>query len=880
VAICIASSALTSTAGTLIDAAFADVPVTGKTGFAATGVTTNDFWNTVDVNVQIVGNQGSILGLEFVDGTASGAGLSVAGTEAGGFYALNNGASDPMYGTYVFPYAAGNIILTITNLANGVYDFYFYGHGAADDENSIFQLASGSQNYGSEATTNGSGWLSPLWQEGVQYVEFTNVPVLAGHSVSVTVEPGASKYPVLSGLQMVAVSNGPLPFILTAPLSQDVVQGEEAVLGVLAGGPGEMAYQWQFNNAHIPGATNINYRLTNAQPANAGYYSLIVANSYGSVTSAVAALNVIVPVSKTIDVAFTGAPVTSKTGFAATGTASNDFWNTYDVHLPALTNLQFADGTASGAGLSEANISLVYDNGSPDPMYGVYVYSSSNIILTVTNLSAGSYDFYLYGHGDVDPENGVFQVTVGSRDYGTEATTNGPAWQSLVWEEGVQFVEFTNVTVVSGETVTITVDAEPIGGAVLGGLQMAYIALPPPKPFIADQPSNETVFETLTATFTVFAGGEEPLAYQWFFNNAAIPDATNSSYSVTNAQPADQGGYSVVVTNANGSATSIVATLSVNLLPINLIDVAFTFNTVSSKTGFAATGVSANDFWNTFETFSTREKSDLKFVDGTLSGVNLSEANVWSVETNGASDPMYGNYADASTNIILEVYDLPAGSYDFYLYGHGASDNEDGVFQLKVGSLNCGTQATTLGSGWLSSVWQEGVQYVEFRGVSVAAGQVVGITAELGANGNSGNSAIAVLSGLQMAYKSASPSGPVIINQPASQMTYQTVAAAFSVFADGAQPLSYQWLFKGFNISGANSSTYTVTNAQEANVGDYSVIITNQYGSVTSAAAALNISAPPSTVIDLDFTLADKTGFAAAGVSSNDYWNNFPLSSG
>jgi hypothetical protein len=53
-----------------------------------------------------------------------------------------------------------------------------------------------------------------------------------------------------------------------------------------------------------------------------------------------------------IDVDFTSASVTSKTGFAATGLTTNDFWNTYTLFSEALPNLKFVDGTSSDAGLT------------------------------------------------------------------------------------------------------------------------------------------------------------------------------------------------------------------------------------------------------------------------------------------------------------------------------------------------------------------------------------------------------------------------------------------------------------------------------------------------------------------------------------------------
>ena len=46
-----------------------------------------------------------------------------------------------------------------------------------------------------------------------------------------------------------------------------------------------------------------------------------------------------------------------------------------------------------------------------------------------------------------------------------------------------------------------------------------------------------------------------PLAYQWYFGSNSIPGATNTLLTLTNVGFAQAGNYSVVITNAYGSAT-------------------------------------------------------------------------------------------------------------------------------------------------------------------------------------------------------------------------------------------------------------------------------------------------------------------------------------
>ncbi|NLF40050.1 hypothetical protein GX586_11430 [bacterium] len=82
-----------------------------------------------------------------------------------------------------------------------------------------------------------------------------------------------------------------------------------------------------------------------------------------------------------------------------------------------------------------------------------------------------------------------------------------------------------------------------------------------PLPRIVRQPQG----------FIVDAGGpvklrvraEQAAFYQWRKDNAAIPGATNEDFSIASAQPPDEGGYDVIVSNALGGVTSAQASLNV-----------------------------------------------------------------------------------------------------------------------------------------------------------------------------------------------------------------------------------------------------------------------------------------------------------------------------
>lgn len=86
-------------------------------------------------------------------------------------------------------------------------------------------------------------------------------------------------------------------------------------------------------------------------------------------------------------------------------------------------------------------------------------------------------------------------------------------------------------------------------------------------PQISRQPLHRTVDTGHATQFTVTATGDAPLAYQWWHNGAAIPGATDSHYSITNAQAGDAGDYALVVENFAGAVTSRVVSLTVYPLP-------------------------------------------------------------------------------------------------------------------------------------------------------------------------------------------------------------------------------------------------------------------------------------------------------------------------
>src|SRR5204862_2992253 len=119
-------------------------------------------------------------------------------------------------------------------------------------------------------------------------------------------------------------------------------------------------------------------------------------------------------------------------------------------------------------------------------------------------------------------------------------------------------------------------------------------------PTIITQPASQTAFVSDTVNFTVSATGTQPFAYQWRFKGTNIANATTSALVLPHVQLSDAGAYSVIVSNTVGITNSSDATLTVNQVPgVNLLNVNFgAYDRV--KVGFAATGLTTNDFWNNY----------------------------------------------------------------------------------------------------------------------------------------------------------------------------------------------------------------------------------------------------------------------------------------
>ena len=447
------------------------------------------------------------------------------------------------------------------------------------------------------------------------------VQIADAGNYSVVVNNG---YGSATGSVVVTVQSG-APTIVQQPQGQTRYIGDTVAFAITALGSQPLSYQWYFNGGPVPGATTSSYTLTGVQPGEVGTYSCLVSNSPGQTNSAGAPLNVLGTAPEaTFCADFNNDPSGSVSFFGSAqwvppgGANSTGFVSLTEnvnfqsgaavfkeiqpggslVSFRASMNVQIGGGSwtpADGFSFSFARTndpvlldgqSFVFapDESAPAPEEG-----------TLTGLSIG-FDTYNNGYGDVVGISvrvdgqllGQYSLPTfnGAANDGSSLQT-GPlsddssdpakflSWAPLqvsLYADGTLDISYkgTFVTPPGGlQTLWSPGAGQFILGARTGDLNEIHrfdnvclavnFSVPPG---IVSPPNSLSVLPGRTVPFSVKASGAEPLSYQWEFNGTAIPGATGTNYTVTNAQDSDMGTYTVVVTNAVGM-TNADATLTV-----------------------------------------------------------------------------------------------------------------------------------------------------------------------------------------------------------------------------------------------------------------------------------------------------------------------------
>jgi len=351
------------------------------------------------------------------------------------------------------------------------------------------------------------------------------------------------------------------PTIKTQPVSQTVAVGASATLTVTAGGTPPFTYQWYKNDVALTGSsvyTSWGFTYPSCTLSNTGTYKVKVSNSAGSIWSNDVALTV---GSSTVPPAITTQPasqtVNSGTSVTFTVVASGG--------SPLSYQWQRNGSIISGATAASYQISSVLGADAGD-----YTVTVSNNGGNTTSLPA-TLTVNIVGTAPTISAHPVSQTVNVGQSVNFSVSASGTAPLSYQWKKGSSTISGATASSYSISSAALTdagsysVTVSNSAGSITSNPATLTVNALPTAPSISSQPVSLTVNAGAAASFSVTATGTAPLSYQWKKDGVLIAGATASSYSIAAAATTDAGSYTVMVSNAQGSALSTPATLTVTV---------------------------------------------------------------------------------------------------------------------------------------------------------------------------------------------------------------------------------------------------------------------------------------------------------------------------
>ena len=508
----------------------------------------------------------------------------------------------------------------------------------------------------------------------------------------------------------VSASAGAVPPILGITLvngasTLTTFEGTNVVFAATVSGAGPITYQWQFsadginwadvsNGGTISGATTPSLTNSSVLWSNAGQYRLAASNAAGSTTNGIGTLTVY---SSLPDVTQPGDPITA---FGGTVPAAESVDHAIDDVAQKYLNFGANGGVpfAGPAGL------IVTPQGGLNTVVSAMRFFTAN---DATERDPA--DYILEGSTD----GGSSWTSIASGSLNLPTGRNGTGAMTVLLNNSLtnffQEVHFANSTPYSTYRWTVN---NVRNNAAANSMQISEIELlgvaSTAPPVITRQPvSTLKIFTGGSPTFSLAAlGYPTNLTYQWYSNSVSIPNATSSSYQISQVQLASSGStFQCVVTNVAGSATSTVVTLNIVAAPTNAYPVAVLTDSPVAlwrlnegpDDGLGNAGTIANDYWGGHSGVYTNvalvqpgysaNDPDTATLFGILNGFPLT-ADSYAGKIAGID---FSAPTNQSANFSIEAWiNGPAQSYDAGIISKGAGGGGE-QFTLDTGATAAGT---------------------------------------------------------------------------------------------------------------------------------------------------------------------------------------------
>jgi alpha-tubulin suppressor-like RCC1 family protein len=215
---------------------------------------------------------------------------------------------------------------------------------------------------------------------------------------------------------------------------------------------------------------------------------------------------------------------------------------------------------------------------------------------------------------------------------------------------------------------------------------------------------------------------------------------------------------------------------------------------------------------------------------------NLALSSNGTVTAWGYNDPLFGYPTNVPSDLTSNAVAIAAGAGNAVALRKNGTveawgDQYSGVTNVPAGLTNVVTVATGGAAGLALRSDGSVVAWGDDSLTNIPVGMIGVKAISTGFDHN-----MVIESGLL---------APVIFTQPTDQYAPTNGTVTFSAAGAGVAGIQYQWQFNGVNLTGATNATLTLTNTQATNQGSYQVIISTDFGSITSSMATFTLVVAP-----------------------------------